>query len=78
MINNRHIFCLLPFCLCIPYFTVNKFFEHIKPDILRKQRQVLCVEGLPHKIEGLLLEETKEFGPVFVETESFTFAVGIL
>lgn len=32
----------------------------------------------PYKVEGLLLEETEEPGPVFVEIVSFTFTVRVL
>lgn len=38
---------------------------------------MLCFQVLPYKIEGLLLEETEESGPVFIEIVSLTFAVSI-
>lgn len=31
----------------------------------------------PDKVEGLLLEEAEEPGPVFVEIVSFAFTVGV-
>lgn len=38
---------------------------------------LLCAEVVPYKINGLLLEETQESGPVFVEIVSFTFTVRV-